>query len=273
MLEREPFIDLVHRELDSELTGDERELLHRLLAQDPERREFRERLQRLHVALKTIPDVKPPMALRDKVLATVASPRPREVARGGRDVTDIKRIVPHRGFMRLAYPLAAGFLGLAVLAAWWMGTGSTGTGLEPSTASGTMGLSLDGSRLLDEAGTTLEGLTAHAGLYRSGENFILQLDMDVPETVEVAVTCAPADCDVQEFSWLGGGAEGVRLDAGRLTATMSGQTGLTASFSDSGRHWTVEFRTSGVSLGRLFLTAEPGTGETDKPAQGLPDGS
>lgn len=272
MLERERFIDLVHRELDGELTGDERELLCRMLAQDTDRREFRERLQLLHKALEKIPDVKPPLTLRDKVLATVASPRLREAARGGRDITDLKRITPRHSLRHMAYPLAAGLLGLAILGVWLLGTGSAGTGLEPSTASGTMGLSLDSGRLLDEAGTSLEGLTAHAGLYRSGENFILLLDMDAPETVEVAVTCAPSGCDVQEFSWLEGSAEGTQLAAGRLTATVTGKAGLTASFPDSGRRWIVEFTASGVSLGRLSLAAEPGTGEHGNPAQGLPDG-
>ncbi len=270
MLEREPFIDLVHRELDGDLTGEERKLLRQLLAQDPDRHEFRERLQQLHKALEKVPDVKPPTAQRGRVLAAIASPRPREAARGGRDVTTRERIVPHRGLVRLAYPMAAGLLGLAILAAWWMGTGSTGPGLEPASASGTMGL--DGGRLLDEAGTSLDSLTAHASLYRTAKNYTLLLEIDTPKTVEVAVTCTPSDCAVREFSWLEGGTGGAQFAAGRLTATVTGRSGLSASFSDSGRRWTVEFSSSGVSLGRLFLVAEPGTEEHDDPAQGLPVG-
>lgn len=271
MLEWESFIDLIHRELDRELTGNEKELLHRLLAQDPDRREFRERLQRLHKALENVPDVKPPMSLRGKVMAVVVSPRPREAARGGRDITDIKRMVAHRGLPRLAYPLAAGFLGLAVLAVWWLGTSSTGPAHEPATASGTMGLSLDGGRLLDEASSSLIGLTARAGLYRTAGEFTLLLEMDAPETVEVAITCAPSDCAVREFSWLEGGTDGARFAAGRITATVTGRAILNTSFSASSRLWTIDFKSNGVSRGSLFLTAESGTAERGKPARGLPN--
>jgi hypothetical protein len=255
MVEREPFIDLVHRELDNELTADETEFLHRLLAQDPARQEFRERLHHLHNALDQVPDIEPPAMLRSRVLEAVPFARPQTSGRSGRATMRRKSVV--------VYPLAAGFLGLAILVGWWLGLGSTGSSLEPAATSATMGLSLDGGHLLNEAGTSLDALKAHASLYRTHGHYTLLLELDARETVDVSVSCVPVDCTVRGFSWLEGGSAEARFVAGRITTPVTGRAGLATQFSDSGRHWTVEFTASGVSLGRLFLTAEPGPTEID----------
>lgn len=254
MVERDPFVDLVHRELDGEISPEEQRLLQRLLADDAGKREFRERLRLLHETLRRVPDLEPPDALRPRVLEASAFSRPRPTARGGRDVSE-RGVSSLRGRMlRLAPPLAAGLLGGAILAGWWLGAAGSTT-FDPAAISGAMGAGAAHGASLDTATMQLDGLRASASLHAgtAGRDLILQVDSRVP--TEIILDCALEDCAVRGFAWLDGAGDEARLDAGRLRVPISGATTLAVRLAGSRGLVRLEFVVEGESRGRLVLTA------------------
>jgi|GEM_PF-6043330 len=77
-MNREEVIELMHRELDGDLTVEERKFLFQQLENDSESRAIFERLQKLSFSLESLPKVTPPISIVDQllpVLDQLESPR------------------------------------------------------------------------------------------------------------------------------------------------------------------------------------------------------
>lgn len=257
MVKRDLFTDLVHRELDDDLSPAEQARLQALLQESPERRDFRQRLRRLDETLQQVPDEAPPGDLRQHVMQAVAfkaSSRPR---RGGRDVT------ARRKLSRLLYPLAAALAGLSLVTLWWWTTGYRDPGLQAGAVSGAMVPVESTAPWLAADEARMEGLQAQARLFPQGNQLRLEITVDSQEAVQVVVSCQPLACLTDAALPSDGPRAAPRSHGQPLTWTVDGNTALQALFAAGGRSWTVELSTQqGARRMRLELTIDEESGGT-----------
>jgi hypothetical protein len=71
MTVREHNLELIHAEIDGELTGPQRAELNRLLLSDPVVRALRDELRRTCAAIDSLPDEEPPAGLHESIIASL----------------------------------------------------------------------------------------------------------------------------------------------------------------------------------------------------------
>lgn len=209
--------ELIHAELDGELTAADRAELAQLLLQDPEARRLQFDLRRTHGLLREIPQAEPPPGLRSAILAALGlSTRPETLA----------GVQPQGRWS--GYRLAAAIIGGLVVA----GVGYNllvfsrpGADLQGSMGAAIPSTAVAGSTSVDQALFQSDGIEASATLHRSGQG--LRLDLELRGTVPYEVIAsfdpvtttylgADGDADLAEL----GGAIIVQAGPGRVASSL-----------------------------------------------------
>jgi len=195
-------IELIHAELDGELTTEERAELSRALLADPEARAAREQWGRLFGELEKLESVAPPPALAASVLSALEgradAPRVRAISR------------PWYAGTGLRY--AAVFVGALLIGAALFAPGIRSTGgPDVSDLVGTIGGSGAAARQspIDRADIDLAQVRGTVNAYRLGSQLVVELDLRVSEAVEVRATHAGQTFQVSLDATSGSKAERV----------------------------------------------------------------
>jgi hypothetical protein len=178
----ERHIELIHADLDGELSGEERAELARVLLANPEARALRDELSRLFGELGRLDDVPPPADLTKSVLSGIPWARPSRrsfgVSGGGWDG-------------RAALRYAAVFVGVLLLGGVFFAPGIRNPGgLDVSELVGTIGDGDTASRQspIDRADIDLTQVRGTVNSYALGGQLVLELDLQIAEALEVRAT-------------------------------------------------------------------------------------
>jgi hypothetical protein len=164
--------ELIHAEIDGELDTQQRAELARRLLADPGARGKRDELQRVCAELDAIPQVEPPAALRDSILA--ALPQQQPLTRTARLVSRDAWVSTHR--WRYAAMLAGVVAAGAIVFQTVRGPGPAGT-----EAAGTMA-----TGVLDKA--QLDGpVSGTVAVYRDGTGLGLRFDLAANGPIQVVI--------------------------------------------------------------------------------------
>jgi anti-sigma factor RsiW len=174
----ERHFELIHRDLDGELSRDERAELARVLLAKPEARALRDELGRLFGELARLDDVPPPPDLAASVLSSIPKADPARRSNrfsGGWD-----------GRVALRYAAVLG--GILLLGAVLFAPGIRSPGSpDISELVGTIGHPDAASRqsLIDRTRVELPTVTGTVNSYRLGGQLVLELDLQVSQAIEV----------------------------------------------------------------------------------------
>jgi hypothetical protein len=175
----ERHVELIHAELDGELTSEQRAELSRVLLANPEARTLREQLSRLFGKLAKLEDAAAPPELAASVLNAIdrnaPTPGPALPAR-------------RSWFTGPAFRYAAVFVGGLALSAALLGPGMRGA-KAPDVADlvGTIGGPAGANRQSPVDGTRIDlpQVSGTVNSYRLGTQLVLELDLEASEPVEV----------------------------------------------------------------------------------------
>jgi len=179
----ERHLELIHAELDGELTAEQRAELSRLLLANPEARAFRDQLNRLFGELAKLENVAPPSDLSASVLGALripAGPEPSHI----------------RGRAWYAAPTfryAAVFVGGLLASALLFGSGARhGAGPDVSQLVGTIGGHDAAGRgsPIDRVKVNLAQVTGAMSSYQVDGQLVVELDLRANEPIEVVATHA-----------------------------------------------------------------------------------
>ncbi|HEX9773280.1 MAG TPA: hypothetical protein VGA44_07425 [Steroidobacteraceae bacterium] len=176
-------IDLIHAELDGELTSEQRAELSRVLLANPEARARRDELNRLFGALAKVASVEPPPDLAPSVLQAV-----------GLEAREVPALAARAGFRRAAWyrptllRYAAVFVGglLASAAVLQLGSGG-GANLDVSQLVGTIGGHAGAApeAPIDRIELDLAQVSGSASSYEVESVVVLELALSARQPVEV----------------------------------------------------------------------------------------
>lgn len=200
-------LELIHRELDADLSSAEQAELAQRLLQDPEARQLREAFRQADRRLKAIPPAEPPAGLRRGILSALRLPgdsssRSQSGTSGSRSVLRYAAIV-------------AGAVLVAGLGYQLLDSGRPQPGLEGSVAAPALAAAAIG-----DADMHFDGGTVHARLLRTGDGARLEIESDTTRDVTVVARFDPSLMDYLD----GAGTGGVAQD-GRLTLQASAGRG------------------------------------------------
>jgi hypothetical protein len=170
--------ELIHAELDGELTGEDRAELARLLLANPEARALRDQLGRLFGALESLPSAAPPPDLAPAVLRSIGATRSKRAS--------IATVQSWWGTGGLRY--AAVFVGGLIVSAALLRLDSPATtGPDLSLLVGTIGGHDQASReaQLDQATLDLPEAEGTMSTYQVGSQLVLELDLRAHRPVEI----------------------------------------------------------------------------------------
>jgi len=172
-------IELIHAELDGELTSEQRAELSRVLLANPEARSLRDELNRLFGALAQLEDAAPPRELHASVLNAIgARPGPAQSVR-------------RSWYTGPAFRYAAVFVGGLLASALLLGPGARQTGgPDVSELVGTIGGQHAAGRgaPIDRVELDLAQVSGAVNSYRLEGQLVVELDLKASEPIEVVAT-------------------------------------------------------------------------------------
>lgn len=202
----ERFRELIHAEIDGELTDRQKaELANHLLAH-PETRTIRDEIGRVCAALDGIEMVEPPHGLRDSILRALQLPAGEIGAGVGSGVRSLFGRGSARGPFAIRYA-AAVLIALVVAAVAFQVGLESRDGLEVSQLVGTMAGSNDSTtaRLADTARVDLRELQGTVRLYDAGGVLVLDFDLAAQHPVNVVAAYAGREVRFSGFVEPGSG--------------------------------------------------------------------
>jgi len=197
----ERHIELIHADLDGELSPEQRAELARVLLANPDARALRDELSRLFGTLAKLEEAAPPPSLASSVLSAIRWPdqaRHRQISGGWNG--------------RVALRYAAVFVGALLIGAALFAPGIRSTGgPDVSDLVGTIGGSGAAARQspIDWADIDLAQVRGTVNAYRLGSQLVVELDLRVSEAVEVRATHAGQTFQVSLDATSGSKAERV----------------------------------------------------------------
>ena len=177
----ERHIELIHAELDGELTAEQRAELSRLLLANPEARAFRDQLSRLFGELAKLEDAAPPAELSASVLGALripAGPGPSQI-RG------------RAWYAAPAFRYAAVFVGGLLASALLFGSGARhAAGPDLSELVGTIGGQHAAGRgaPIDRVELDLAQVNGAVNSYQLEGQLVVELDLKASEPIEIVAT-------------------------------------------------------------------------------------
>jgi len=193
-------LELIHRELDADLSSAEQAELARRLLQDPEARQLRETLRQTDRRLKSVPQAEPPAGLRRAILSAVRLPGDGSRGQSG--------TVGGRPALRYA-AIVAGAILIAGLGYQLLDSGRPQPGLEGSVAAPALAAAAIG-----KAEMAFDAGTVRARLLQTGDGARLEIDSDTTQDVTLVVRFDPS-----LMGYLDGAGTGGIAQDGRLTLT------------------------------------------------------
>jgi len=172
-------IELIHAELDGELTSEQRAELSRVLLANPEARSLRDELNRLFGALAQLEDVEPPRELHASVLTAID-------AQSGP-----ARSVRRSWYAGPVFRYAAVFLGGLLASAILLGPGARqAAGPGVSDLVGTIGGQHAAGRgaPIDRVELDLAQVSGAVNSYQLDGQLVVELDLMANEPIEVVAT-------------------------------------------------------------------------------------
>lgn len=181
----ERHVDLIHAELDGELTSGQRAELDQLLLVDPEVRALREELNLLVGTLAKVASVEPPPGVAKSVLQAIdlqSTQEPGATKRAGL----LRAAWSTRPLLRYAAVFAAGLLASAVVLQFGSGGRS---GPDVSQLVGTIGGHDLAARAapIDRIEFDLDQVSGSASAYELQSALVLELDLSSRQAVRVVV--------------------------------------------------------------------------------------
>ena len=253
------FFELANRVIDGVESDQDREALNAVIDRSVARRLEFEQLSAVVSVLDAVRPVEPPEGLRNRILA--AMPREAPAGARARQISvwqQIKEFTAGRPAYALAYAvtmgLVVGLIGLAAV------IGGTGIG-DGSPTMGTMARASEAFAVADESELNGAGIQAKASLLIRDAEFVLVVEVESDEPVEVVVT------PVSEVTtWYGveleGGARltGSKLEPDGLLFPAEGSSAVRVSGLRGdlgGVHCMVSIRRDGRVLGEMMLAEPP----------------
>lgn len=166
-------IELIHAELDGELTSEQRAELSRLLLANPEARSFRDELNRLFGALAQLEDAAPPRELHASVLNAIGPPA---------------QSVRRSWYTGPTFRYAAMFLGGLLASVVVFGPGERqAVGPDVSELVGTIGGHDAAGRgsPIDRVALDLAQVSGAVNSYKLEGQLVVELDLNASEPIEV----------------------------------------------------------------------------------------
>jgi hypothetical protein len=198
----EKYLELIQAEVDGELPDQDRAELSRFMLANPDAHAVRDELKRLCRTLDQVRPAEPPPELLASILAAVRMPAPAVGSRSQRS------FLPRSGVLRYAAAFAGG---LIVSAIAFQVASDQDAGLDVSDVAGTMVSQDPVSRSgpVDNMHLSLDQVSGTVSLFRSSSMRVVEFNLVVRETVDVAVV---HDGQEARFSSLGqsGGAAAQR---------------------------------------------------------------
>lgn len=177
----ERHIELIHADLDGELSGEERAELARVLLANPEARALRDELSRLFSELARLEEMPPPAGLVSAVLSSIPCSR-----------SSRRSIGVSGGWSgRSALRYAAVFVGVLLLGGVFFAPGIRHPGgVDVSELVGTIGKVDPASRRapIDRADIDLAQARGTVNSYTLGDQLVLELDLKISAALEVRAT-------------------------------------------------------------------------------------
>ena len=259
------YIDLMHAEIDGEITVDEQERLDAYVANNAGAGELRADLARLCVELNTVEQVKPPVHLKHLIMDNVL---PANTAKPvtSRPFRDLFGNLFGAATTRYVAAFSAGviltytFISSDQISKHYFDdvTSLVGTMTQPSqqSARSTELNEADGLRL------TLNEVAGTVTLNRSGPMIIIDFDLASQDPVEIVAGFSDPDIWFNGFAQLESAGTSISAETGRVTLRMDGQ-GRYAVYlyntSQDGASVKLQFYSSGI----MIHEAELSFGEED----------
>jgi|SRR5688572_8455804 hypothetical protein len=174
-------IELIHAELDGELTSEQRAELSRVLLANPEARSLRDELNRLFGALAQLEDAAPPRELHASVLNAIGAPPGAE------------KSARQSWYTQPAFRYAAVFVGAVLASAILLSPGARQAGgPDVSELVGTIGGQHAAGRgaPIDRVELALAEVRGAVNSYQLDGQLVVELDLTASEPIEVVATHA-----------------------------------------------------------------------------------
>jgi hypothetical protein len=219
----ERVLELVSAAADGALTDEERALLDRLLEESPEARRFQDDLGRIDSIMHRLPELVPPEALHDRVMAGTSLP----LARQRRPIFAwLDSLSP---FTALRYGMATA-AGLVLAAVFYESQSGFGETADIRQLVGTMAPNRDRSaaEILDRHAFRMEGLDSQILLERRDGALLLDIQVDAGEPIDISVDLAAAGARLDALAQTGSSLESIEISGRTLRVRALGRRQLTA---------------------------------------------
>jgi hypothetical protein len=205
----EKYLELIHAEIDGEISASGRELLQQHLESNPDSQAFFEDMKKISDFFDEADTRQPPPQLRADILESIPKPRKDNSFR----LFGLGWLSP----VNLRYTTAFATGALVVLAAVSLKSWTDRSPLDMSDLVGTMTRheSLAGASTADRIALDLEQLTGSVSLQRSNSFLVIEFDLDSTQVVEVMASFEGSNI---RFSGV------AQLEDGPTTVTADGQS-------------------------------------------------
>lgn len=204
-------IELIHAGIDGELDAAGAAELEQCLADSGEARQYHAQMRDLGAFMSRVPVVEPPEGLHASIVSSIGLPRPRAAWRFGQ----------FPGFLRYGLATAAGLLLAIGLYEYRPGMGGSA---DLSSMVGTImpGRNpADGVRL-DGFDFSLEGLASEVSLLRRDQQLVLDVRMQSPGPVSVAVAFDGEALQFEALAQSESELQSIEIDEGAIRVEASG---------------------------------------------------
>jgi hypothetical protein len=219
----ERILELVSAAADSALTDEERDLLDRLLEESPEARRFHDDLGRIDSIMRRLPELVPPEALHDRIMAGTSLP----LARQRRPIFAwLDSLTP---FPVLRYGIATA-AGLVLAMVFYESQPNFTETVDITELVGTMAPNRDrtAAEILDTYEFRAEGLESRVLLERRHGALLLDIQVDSDEPVDIAVDLSAAGARVDALVQTENSLESIEIAGQTLRVRALGRRQLTA---------------------------------------------
>ena len=215
------YIDLIHADIDDEISAEERATLEAYLAENPAALALRDELTGLTDELSSMEPLTPPADLRHPVMRQARTKATRAITAGG--ITELMAGLFGQPLVRYGMSFAAG----AVLAITLIGSdqASRDAFSDVTGLVGTMSnVEIDGTfARSDSMDLTLNELAGTVSLNASGPLMVLDFDLTATNPVEIVATFGDRDIWFNGFAQLESQGTSVAAATGSVTVRMEGQ--------------------------------------------------
>ena len=227
------YIELVHAEIDGEISADDRALLEAFLADNPEARDYRDEIRETAGLLDSADMLEPPPGLVQSVMADIPQGVIQEQEPGrslGEILGDFFGIAP----VRYALSFAAGVVLTFAIVSSDQASRSAFDDL--TSLVGTMGdpASTGVFTEQDVMQLTLNELAGSVNLNSSGSLMILDFDLASLQPVEIVANFNNRDIWFNGFAQLESSGTSVAAATGKVTVRMEGQRRYAVYLHNSG---------------------------------------